>query len=110
MTMKPKKFSLVKISRQLKKYWMPTDVQIIDKFVIRIAKFDGEYHWHKHAKEDELFIVIKGKIKIKTKIGDIVLNENEGIKIPKGLEHCPVASKPSVVLMFESLNLKSKGN
>ena len=108
--MKPKKFILNKISHQLKKPWTPKEITKINDFVLRIAKFNGSYHWHKHDNEDELFIIIKGKINIKTKNGDIILNENEGVKIPKGLEHCPVALKPSIVLMFEPLNLKSAGN
>ena len=107
--MKPKKFSLNKISKQLKNPWTPITIAKIDNFILNIAKFKGKYHWHKHNK-DELFIVLKGKIKIKTKFGAITLNEGECIKIPKNAEHCPVAIKPSIVLMFESSELKSKGN
>jgi len=108
--MKPKKFNLNKISKQLKKAWIPKDIANIDNYTLKIAKFKGEYHWHKHDKEDELFIVLKGKIKIRTKKQDIILKQNEGIKIPRGIYHCPVSIKPSIVLMFESLKLKSNGN
>ena len=107
--MKPKKFNLNKISNQLKKAWTPKEITKIDNFILRIAKFDGEYHWHKHENEDEIFIVFKGKIKIKTKKQDIILKKGEGIKIPKGVEHCPISLEPSFVLMFEPLKLKSKG-
>ena len=99
--MKIKKFSINKISKQIKKPWLPKDVETINDFVIRIAKFDGEYHWHKHDDEDELFLVLKGKIKIQTKENDIVLGQGEGVKIKKGIEHCPVSAEPSIVLMFE---------
>ncbi len=75
---------------------------------IEVAEFKGAYHWHKHENNDELFIVLKGKIKIQTRSGNIVLKEGEGIKIPKGVEHCPISVKPSIVLMFESLKFKSK--
>lgn len=105
--MKPKKFNLNKISKELKKSRKPKDIETFDNFVLRIAKFDGEYHWHKHNK-DELFIVLDGRIKIKTRYGNIVLDREEGVKIPKNLEHCPVAINPSVVLMFENSKLKSK--
>ncbi|HLC62469.1 MAG TPA: cupin domain-containing protein [Candidatus Nanoarchaeia archaeon] len=108
--MKPEKFNLNKISKQLKKSWAPKDIEKIGDFVIRAARFQGKYHWHKHKNEDELFIVLKGKIKIQTRKGDIILNKNEGVKIPKGLEHCPVSLKPSIVLMFEPVKLKSKGS
>ena len=108
--MKIQKFNLDNLSKQLKKAWTPIDIGSVDSFVLRIAKFKGTYHWHKHKNEDELFIVFKGKIKIQTNSGDITLNEGEGVKIPKGVKHCPIATQPSVVLMFENSNLESKGN
>ena len=104
------KFNLDRISKQLKRVWTPINVENINSFVLRIAKFKGAYHWHKHENEDELFIVFKGKIKIQTNSGNIILNEGEGVKIPRGVEHCPIAIKPSIVLMFENSKLKSKVN
>ena len=109
-SMKIKKFNLNNKSKQLRGAWLPIDIETINNFVIRIAKFDGGYYWHKHDNEDELFLVLKGRIKIQTKEKDILLAEGEGVKIPRGLEHCPVSIKPSIVLMFEPLNLKSKGD
>ncbi len=104
------KFNLNEISSQFTLAWMPKDVEKIDNFVIRAAKFDGKYHWHKHDNEDELFLVFKGKIEIQTKIENITLKQGEGVKIPKGVEHCPISSEPSIVLMFEPIKLKSQGN
>jgi len=105
-----KKFDLNLISEKIRKPWDPKDVEVISDCVVRIAKFDGSYHWHRHDEEDELFLVISGKIKIQMKKGDVVLQKGEGVKIPKGTDHCPVALEPSVVLMFEPARLKSKGN
>ena len=107
--MKPKKFSLNKISKQLKKAWSPITIANVDNFVLKIAKLKGSYHWHKHDK-DELFIVLKGKIKIHTKSGNIILNKAEGVKIPKGVRHCPIAIQPSIVIMFEDSKLKSRNH
>ncbi len=104
------KFNLNEISRQLTQPWSPRDIETINDFVIRAAKYDGEYHWHKHDNEDELFLVFKGKIKIQMEEGDIVLEQGEGVKIARGVKHCPVSLEPSIVLMFEPLKLKSKGN
>lgn len=104
------KFNLNEISKQFTEPWKPKDIENINNFVIRAAKFDGEYHWHKHESEDELFIVFKGKIKIQTRNKDIILGEGEGVKIPKNVEHCPVSLEPSIVLMFEPLKLESKGD
>jgi len=108
--MAPQKFNLDKISMQLTEAWCPKDIETVNNFVFRVAKFDGEYHWHRHDNEDELFIVFKGEIKIQTKTRDYTLGQGEGIKIPKGLGHCPVSIEPSIVLMFERLELKSEGD
>ena len=107
--MESKKFNLHKISNHLKRPWTPITIAKIDKFILNIAKFDGKYHWHKHD-NGELFIVLKGKIKIQTRKRNFILKENEGIVIQKNIEHCPVAIKPSTVLMFESSKLKSIRN
>ena len=107
---KLKKFNLNQISEKITKPWSPKNIETVNNYVIRMARFDGEYDWHRHDKEDEVFLVFKGKIKIQTKTGDILLEESEGVKIPKGLEHCPVSLKPSIVLLFEPLELKSKGD
>ena len=85
--MKIQKFNIADVSKQLKKAWTPIDVETVDSFVLRVAKFKGSYHWHKHEKEDELFIVLKGKIKILTNFGDIEIGKGEGVKIPKGVKH-----------------------
>ena len=103
--MKPKKFNFNKISRQLRKPWTPKTIAKVDNFLLIIAKFENKYHWHKHKNHDELFIVMEGKIKIQTKSANIVLNKGEGVTIPKNVEHCPVAIKPSIVLIFENLKL-----
>lgn len=104
------KFNLNKVSEELIGVWSPKDVETINNFVLRVAKFDGEYHWHKHDNTDELFLVFKGRINIQTRSGDIVLEEGEGVRIPKGVEHCPLALEPSVVLMFEPDDLRSAGD
>lgn len=106
--MKYPKFNLAEVSKGFKDAWSPIDVETINDFVLRAAKFEGEYHWHKHDGTDELFIVFSGKMNIQTRSGDIILEQGEGVKIPKGVEHCPVALEPSVVLMFEPLSLVSK--
>ena len=107
--MRIKKFNLNKISEEFKESWSPIDAETIENFVLRVAKFEGKYHWHRHEHAEEMFIVFSGKIKVQTKEGDYVLVKGEGIKIPKGVDHCPVAFVPSIVLMFESMNLESKG-
>ncbi|MFX1258778.1 MAG: cupin domain-containing protein [Promethearchaeota archaeon] len=100
-----------KIKEINEKPWHPVDVARLNDQVIRLALFKGEYHWHKHENEDELFYVIKGKITIQLREEDnIVLNQGEMTVIPKGIMHCPKSKEDSYVLMFEPYKLQSKGD
>ena len=91
--------------------WFPVEVARINDYVLRLALFRGEYHWHNHANEDELIFVYKGKIVVQFKDRpNVKLSTGEMIVIPKGVEHCPKSLEDSYVLMFEQASLKSKGN
>lgn len=105
-----KKYILKDIKKQLNKTWSPVDVVSFNNQVLRVAIFDGEYHWHSHQNEDEFFLIFSGSITIETENGQIILNKGEGTVIPKGLKHKPSANKPSLVLMVEPTSLKSKGD
>lgn len=96
---------------EIEKPWSPVDVTYINDQVIRAAIFHGEYHWHKHDDEDELFYVHRGLIRIQVKDQPvIILEEGQLCVIPKGAEHKPGSYEPSVVLMFEPSALKSTGD
>lgn len=91
--------------------WSPVDLATVNDQVIRMALFHGEYHWHRHGEEDELFYVYRGEVRIKVKgYRDVELHSGEMAVIPRNVEHCPVSAGPSYVLMFEPLQLKSKGD
>ncbi len=93
------------------KPWSPVDVAEVNDQIIRLALFDGEYHWHKHDNEDEFFLVHSGQIVIQIKDQpDITLQAGETAVIPKGVEHCPKSIEPSYVLMFEPRDTELKGN
>ena len=100
--------------KEIEEPWSPVEVTKLNNQVVRLAMFKGEYPWHKHTKEDELFFVVKGKIIIrlreKKEKPDISLREGEMVVIPKGIEHSPKSSEESYVLMFEPIALKSKGD
>lgn len=80
--------------------------------VVRMALCKGEYHWHKHTNEDELFYVLRGELTIQLREpnSDIILHEGELTVTPKGTEHCPKSFVDTYVLMFEPHTLKSKGD
>ena len=91
--------------------WSPVDIAQVNDQVLRLALIDGEYHWHKHGNEDELFYVLKGSIVIQVEgQPDVVLHDGEMAVIPKGVEHCPKSKAPSYILMFEPAALVSKGD
>jgi len=88
--------------------WSPVDLATVNDQVVRMALFQGEYHWHRHE-EDELFYVYRGEITIGIRgQADIVLGTGEMAVVPRNVEHRPESAGPSYVLMFEPLQLKSK--
>ena len=93
------------------KHCSPIDVTNINDQVVRISYINGEFHWHKHTDQDELFYVLKGKLIIQLrKQSDITIFEGQMVVIPKGVEHCPKSVKPTFVLLFEPIVLKTKGD
>ncbi|MFO7968201.1 MAG: cupin domain-containing protein [Archaeoglobaceae archaeon] len=86
------------------------DVAVVNDQVIRMALITGEYHWHKHHEEDELFYVLSGELTIRTVDEDITLSEGEMVVIPRGVEHCPKSDNGCYILMFEPQGLKSEGD
>ena len=97
--------------KEVSKPWSPIEIYKVNDQVVRLALYDGEYPWHKHANEDELFFVYRGSIIIRVKgYPNITLREGEIAVMPKGVEHSPKSLEPSYVLMFEPQALKSQGN
>jgi mannose-6-phosphate isomerase-like protein (cupin superfamily) len=93
------------------KRWSPMEIARVNDQVIRMALLQGEYHWHKHTNEDELFYVMKGRIVIQLRDQpDVTLGEGEMAVIPKGLEHCPKSQGESYILVFEPYALVSRGD
>ena len=100
-----------KISELQGKAWTPIIISEVNDQIVRLALFKGDYHWHKHSKEDELFFVYKGTITVKIKNQpEITVNAGELVVIPKGIEHCPVAEDDAFVLIFEPHSVDSKGD
>ena len=97
--------------KEIDKPWSPIEVARVNDQVVRMALLKGEFHWHKHTNEDELFYVYKGSIIIQLKDQpDIALHEGEMAVIPKGMEHCPKSVDPSYVLLFEPYVLQTRGD
>lgn len=91
-------------------YWDPKIVGELNKQYVKLVKFKGEFVWHKHENEDEMFYVLKGNFKMELRDKTIVINENEFIIIPKGVEHKPVADEEVSVMLFEPATTLNTGN
>lgn len=91
-------------------YWNPRIVGELNGQHIKIVKFKGEFVWHKHDNEDEMFLVVKGKFKIEFRDKTVELNEGEFIIVPKGIEHKPVAEEEVEIMLFEPNTTLNTGN
>lgn len=91
-------------------YWKPKIAGEINDSYIKLVKLQGEFVWHHHENEDELFLVIKGRLVIKLRDQDITLDEGEFVIIPKGVEHCPIAEEEAHVLLLEPKTTLNTGN
>lgn len=89
--------------------WQPKDIAYINDTALRIAKIDGEYHWHTHRDEDEFFLVLKGKIFIDIDDTSVELKEQQGFLVKGGKRHRSRSIKPAWVLLVELIRTKTKG-
>src|SRR4029079_9570942 len=90
-------------------HWSPRIVGELNGQYVKLAKFKGEFVWHSHANEDELFLVIKGFLRIEFKEGAITLNEGEFYIVPKGVEHKPIADEEAHVMLLEPKSTEQTG-
>ena len=91
-------------------YWSPKIAGELNGQYVKLAKFKGEFVWHKHDHEDELFMVVKGVLKIEFRDRMETINENEFIIVPRGVEHKPVAEEEVWVILFEPKSTLNTGD
>lgn len=91
-------------------YWSPKIIGELNDSFIKLVKLKGEFVWHHHEDEDELFLVIKGTLLMKLRDRDIPVEEGEFIIIPRGVEHLPVAEEEVHVLLLEPKSTLNTGN
>jgi mannose-6-phosphate isomerase-like protein (cupin superfamily) len=91
-------------------YWNPRVVGELNGQQVRLAKLKGEFVWHHHAREDEMFLVLHGRLTLRFRDGEVVLDPGECCIVPRGVEHQPVASEEVHVLLFEPTTTLNTGN
>lgn len=90
--------------------WQPKIVGELNGQYVKLAKLQGEFIWHRHENEDELFMVIKGKLTIRLREEDVHLTEGQFFIIPRGVEHLPVAENEVQVMLFEPKTVVNTGD
>src|ERR1700738_681307 len=87
----PTTVSLEERLASIDKFWSPQTIALVNDTAVKIPKLKGEFIWHFHEAEDELFLGLEGKLLMKLRSGDVWVNKGEFIVVPRGVEHCPVA-------------------
>jgi mannose-6-phosphate isomerase-like protein (cupin superfamily) len=91
-------------------HWQPKIVGELNGQHVKLVKFQGEFLWHHHEHEDELFLVVKGRFTMELRDRQIALEEGEFLIVPRGVEHRPVAQDEVHVLLFEPATTLNTGN
>ena len=90
--------------------WSPKIIGELNDFHVKAVKLQGEFVWHHHEQEDELFLVTKGTLRMKFRDREAVVREGEFIIVPRGVEHLPVADEEVHVVLFEPKSTLNTGN
>ena len=90
-------------------HWNPKIIGELNHQHVKLAKLKGEFIWHKHDNEDEMFLVLKGTLKIAFRDRIETINENEMIIVPRGIEHKPIAEKEVSIMLFEPASTINTG-
>lgn len=102
--------SLAEKLAQIHDYWSPRLVGELNGQHVRLAKVKGEFVWHHHEHEDELFLVLRGHLVVELRDGRIELDEGEMCIVPRGVEHRPIADEEVHLLLFEPATTRNTGN
>jgi mannose-6-phosphate isomerase-like protein (cupin superfamily) len=90
--------------------WTPKIVAEVNDTHVKLAKVQGDLVWHSHADEDELFLVIRGRLTLELRDGAVTLEPGEMVVIPRGVEHRPVAEEETHILLIERKGIRHTGD
>jgi mannose-6-phosphate isomerase-like protein (cupin superfamily) len=94
----------------IKEYWSPRIVAALNGQQVKLARLKGEFVWHRHEDEDELFFVLEGELNIEFRDHTVTLHKNELLVVPRGVEHRPVAEQEVLVMLFEPASTLNTGD
>ena len=108
--MNPAKVNLSEKFSSFSGYWSPKIVGELNDSYVKLVKVKGEFIWHQHEKEDELFLVVSGRLLMRLRDGDVWINPGEFFIVPRGVENMPVAEEEAHVLLLEPKTTLNTGN
>jgi len=104
------KVNLAQKFAQIHEYWKPYIAGELNGQLVKLDKLKGEFIWHHHEHEDEMFLVVKGRFRMEFRDRHVWLEEGEFIVVPRGLEHRPVADQEAWIMLFEPASTLNTGN
>lgn len=106
----PNAVAAKRIAASLSEFWSPRVVAEVDDAYVKVAKVKGSFTWHAHDGEDELFLILKGRLRIEMEGGDVEIGEGELFVVPKGVRHNPVADEECHLLLIERKTTRHTGD
>lgn len=104
------KVNLAEKFSRITEYWKPYIAGELNGQLVKLDKLKGEFVWHHHESEDEMFLVVKGRFRIEFRDKTVWLEEGEFIVVPRGIEHKPVADEEAWIVLFEPASTLNTGN
>ena len=108
--MSVRKVNLAEMFGRFQDQWKPKIVGEVNDSLVKLVKFKGEFVWHHHDHEDEMFLVVKGRMRMQLRDREVTVGLGEFIIIPHGIEHKPVAEVETEVVLFEPNSTLNTGN
>src|SRR5438876_10778691 len=105
-----RKVNLAEMFGRFQDQWSPKIVGEVNDNLVKLTKLTGEFVWHHHDREDELFLVVKGRFRMEFRDRHVWLETGEFLIVPRGIDHRPVAEEEAHVLLFEPASILNTGN
>ena len=106
----PDKVLVASAFSKIHEHWQPHIAGELNGQLIKLVKFQGEFVWHHHDNEDEMFFVVRGEFRMEFQDKSVMIREGEFIVVPRGVEHKPVADQECWVMLFEPASTLNTGN
>jgi mannose-6-phosphate isomerase-like protein (cupin superfamily) len=94
---------------EVTEYWSPKVIARVNDQYVKIAKLNGEFVWHTHDAEDELFLVVRGHLRIRLEDGEVQLRPGQLVVVPRGVRHNPIAAEECWVVLIETMTTQHTG-